>query len=90
MGTLCLSFRGSSHLNFIHQKHLSTLEQYSALTAAEGARKAGAGRGLARQMQTLDEIICLPRRRQTRPRMGAPGGWGETPRGLLRLKEANH
>ena len=50
-------------------------EQYSVPTAAEGAGRAGGGRGLARQ-QTLDEIICLPRRRETQAQDGGPWGWG--------------
>lgn len=59
-------------LEFHSSKASQYPEQYSAPTAAEGARKAGGGRGLARQMQTLDEIICLPRRRQTQAQDGGP------------------
>lgn len=57
-------------LSFIHQKHLCTPSTIQSQLLQRAREEGGAGG--ARRMQAINQIICLPRRRQTQAQDGGP------------------
>ena len=69
MGIFCLSF-GSDRATEFHSSKASLSPSTIQSQLLQRAREEVGGGG--RRMQTLNEIICLPRRRQTQAQDGGP------------------